>query len=221
MYGLPAAGKLTVARSMLDIVKSRAADGEEGGGGRDVRLFHNHLVVDALLALFEFGSEPFRRLREQWWLEAFAAARTAALERHRATGQRSTVLFTYCPESTVAPDFFERLAAVVEAAAPAGKGDESAAPDSGRCRLRFLRVRCERDVALSRVDSASRRGTGKATDAALMRSLIEAGSIFDPEDGLLPRAEQRSKCPVVVVDTTETPAAEAAAQAVTALGLAR
>lgn len=54
LYGPPAAGKLTIARELA------AATG--------FRVFHNHVTVDALLSVFEFGSPPFIELRERIWL---------------------------------------------------------------------------------------------------------------------------------------------------------
>lgn len=92
IYGPAASGKLTVARELA----------ERTG----FALFHNHLVVDALLAVFPFGSEPFVRLRERFWLDVFADA--AAADR--------SLIFTFAPEGTVAPDFPARVRALVEAA---------------------------------------------------------------------------------------------------------
>jgi hypothetical protein len=45
IFGQVALGKLTVARELA--------------ARTDVALFHNHLVVDAVSAVFPFGSEPF------------------------------------------------------------------------------------------------------------------------------------------------------------------
>lgn len=53
LYGPMAAGKLTVARELA------ARTG--------FALFHNHLLVDAVAAVFPFGSPSFVRLREQFW----------------------------------------------------------------------------------------------------------------------------------------------------------
>ena len=53
IYGPPAAGKLTIARKVA----------EKAG----LALFHNHLIVDAVGAVFPFGSEHFKRLREKFW----------------------------------------------------------------------------------------------------------------------------------------------------------
>ena len=69
MHGPVAAGKLTVARELSHLT--------------GFRLFHNHLTVDAVAAVFDFGSEPFILLREQIWLAIF---REAA---HRRSRQRS------------------------------------------------------------------------------------------------------------------------------------
>ena len=67
LHGPAAVGKLTVARALAHMT--------------GLRLFHNHLTVDALTAVFDFGTEPFILLREQLWLTIFreAAKRQALL----------------------------------------------------------------------------------------------------------------------------------------------
>ncbi len=60
IHGSPAVGKLTVARELAKLT--------------GFRLFHNHLTVDLVSSIFDFGSEPFVLLREQIWLAAFAEA---------------------------------------------------------------------------------------------------------------------------------------------------
>lgn len=57
IYGLPVMGKLTVAQELMAIT--------------GYKVFHNHLVVDTLLSVFEFGSPEFVELREQFWLSIF------------------------------------------------------------------------------------------------------------------------------------------------------
>ena len=90
IYGPAAAGKLTVGRELARLT--------------GLPLFHNHLVVDAVGAVFPFGSEPFVRLRERFWLEVFIEA---------ARSDRS-LIFTFAPEPSVALDFPDRVRAVVE-----------------------------------------------------------------------------------------------------------
>ena len=92
IYGAIAAGKLTVARELAALT--------------GLALFHNHLVVDAVAAVFPFGTANFTKLREQWWL---------AMMREAARAGRS-LIFTYAPEATVAVGFPERAREAVEAA---------------------------------------------------------------------------------------------------------
>src|SRR5262245_57197679 len=81
LHGPPAVGKLTVARELARLT--------------GFRLFHNHLTVDAVTAVFDFGTEPFITLREHIWLTVFAEA-----ARHDVS-----LVFTFTPERTVRPSF--------------------------------------------------------------------------------------------------------------------
>ena len=60
LFGLPGVGKLTIARGLAQL--------------RGYRVFHNHLVFDAVEALFPFGSPPFIELRDRLWLELLSRA---------------------------------------------------------------------------------------------------------------------------------------------------
>ena len=68
LHGTAASGKLTTARALEALV--------------GYPVFHNHLVVDLLSGIFQFGSEPFVRLREEFWLAVFTDAARAAVEAH-------------------------------------------------------------------------------------------------------------------------------------------
>lgn len=92
IYGPVASGKLTIAR----LVAERTG----------LPLFHNHLIVDAVAAVFPFGSEEFIRLRESFWIETISTAAKA--------GQ--SLIFTFAPEPTVADDFPDRVTQLIEAA---------------------------------------------------------------------------------------------------------
>jgi hypothetical protein len=100
-------------------------------------VFHNHLVVDALTTVFPFGSEPFVRLREQFWLQVFADAARAGLT------------FTFAPEATVPPGFPARARAAVES--PGGK-------------IRFVRLLVTDSEQERRVVNADRRQFHKLSD---------------------------------------------------------
>lgn len=86
IYGLPAVGKLTVARELA------AATG--------YKLFHNHLAVDLLLSVFDFGAPEFVELREQIWHSVFS---------HAARGNTPGLIFNFTPEATVRPSFVPDL----------------------------------------------------------------------------------------------------------------
>jgi chloramphenicol 3-O-phosphotransferase len=142
LHGPAAAGKLTVARAVA--------------GRTGFALFHNHLVVDAVAAVFPFGSPEFRRLRERFWLETFEAA---------AREGRSLV-FTFAPEATVSAGLPQDVVATVE--------------DNGG-RVRFVQLTCPADELARRVDNADRAAFGKLRDRDLFLRLSAVGAFDYPE----------------------------------------
>ncbi len=132
LHGPPAAGKLTIGR----IVAERTG----------FALFHNHLVVDAVAALFPFGSPEFVRLREHFWLEALSTA---------ARSDRSLV-FTFAPEASVAVDFPARAAELVDKA-----GGQTI----------FVALTVDPAEQERRIDHAERAAFGKLRSPDLLRTL--------------------------------------------------
>ncbi|MCY1006206.1 hypothetical protein OV079_11670 [Nannocystis pusilla] len=120
-----------------------------------IPLFHNHLAVDAALALFEFGSSGFCRLRAAIWSAAFAEAAAAG---------RSFV-FTFHPEASVDPALIESLTRSVRA-----HGGE----------VVFVELLCSPEAIVQRLDQPSRHRFGKLTDVALYRSIERAGGFAFP-----------------------------------------
>lgn len=92
IYGQPASGKLTIARALA----------ERTG----LPVFHNHLVVDMVGAVFPFGSPAFVRLRERFWLDVMI----------EAAKSDQSLIFTFAPEPTVTPDFTKNLRTQIETA---------------------------------------------------------------------------------------------------------
>jgi len=134
LYGAPASGKLTVARELAALT--------------GLALFHNHLVVDAVGSVFPFGSEPFVRLREEFWLTVFREAVEADL----------SLIFTFAPEGTVAPDFAERVNDTVEA--------------SGG-QVLFVRLTVPREEQERRIGNIDRGDFGKLRSLELLQRLRE------------------------------------------------
>ncbi|MCR9271217.1 MAG: AAA family ATPase [Hyphomonadaceae bacterium] len=131
IYGPPAAGKFTIARKVA----------EQTG----LALFHNHLIVDAVGAVFPFGSEHFRALREKFWFETFEAA----------VKDGKSLIFTFLPENTVSPDFVDRVCDLVEA----NGGD-----------ILFVRLDLSRDAQLARLGNSDRGKFGKLRDETILKA---------------------------------------------------
>jgi hypothetical protein len=142
IYGQVASGKLTIAREIA------ARTG--------LPLFHNHLVVDAVAAVFPFGSESFVRLRELFWLETFA----------EAAREDQSLLFTFAPEPTVDPDFPGRVREVV-----AGAGGE----------VTFVRLTVPADEQERRLTLPDRLAFGKLGSPEQLRLLREAFDACEAE----------------------------------------
>ena len=139
LHGPPAVGKLTVARALAEAT--------------GLALFHNHYVVDAVGAVFPFGSPAFRNLRERYWLQMFEAA----------ADEGRSLIFTFAPEGTVSPGFPQDAVAAV-----ASRGG----------RVRFIALTCPEVEQERRLDAASRAEFGKLKSVDLLRDL-KAGGAFD------------------------------------------
>jgi hypothetical protein len=90
IWGPAASGKLTIGRVLSQLT--------------GLPLFHNHLVVDALLEKFSFGEPEFVRLREAMWMATFETAAKAG----------RSLIFTFAPEPTVDQGFPRRVLELVE-----------------------------------------------------------------------------------------------------------
>ena len=140
-HGPAACGKLTIAK--------------EVAASTGLRLFHNHLTVDLVGSLFEFGSEGFVRLRESIWIESF----------QQAAQHGQSLTFTFHPEATVQKGFPERVVSTVEAL-----GGE----------VLFVELTCPDEEIENRVENASRGEYGKLRSLEDYRRLKAAGAFEYP-----------------------------------------
>ena len=146
LYGPAASGKLTIAKELATLT--------------GFALFHNHLVVDAVAAVFPFGSERFVKLREQFWLAMF----------HEAAEAGHSLIFTFAPEASVAPDFPDRARQAVEAA-----GGE----------IIFVRLTLSRDEQERRIGNPDRAAFGKLRSLDVLRELQDQ---FTASEAAMPPA---------------------------------
>jgi adenylate kinase len=142
LHGLPGVGKLTVARELAKLT--------------GFRIFHNHLAVDLVESVFEFGSLPFVELREKLWLDVFSQAVAAGM---------NGLVFTFAYDRTVQDSFVGNTRRIVESA-----GGE----------VFFVELRCSAEELERRIEHPSRQRFGKLSSVGRFRELKEAGAFVDP-----------------------------------------
>ena len=170
IHGPAAVGKLTIAQALAE--------------AKGLRVFHNHLAVDLSLSMFEFGSSGFKRLRERVWLAAF----------EEAVRERVSIVFTFCPDSTVSPAFIDRVEALAR---------------DNEIRLDFVALTCAEAELERRIELPSRSAFGKIGSRAAYRELRDAGA-FDFRE--MPR-------PTVTIDTDSSAVEESVATICRAIGI--
>jgi AAA domain len=142
IYGPAAVGKLTIGRELAKLT--------------GLRLFHNHLTVDAVMAVFDFGSESFIKLREQIWLSVFK----------EAAQHDVSLIFTFAPERTVRTSFIQDTLNAVE-------------PFGGE--VRFIELICPIDELERRIENPSRAEFHKLRSLESFRKIRQAGKHIYPK----------------------------------------
>ena len=61
LYGLPAVGKLTIAKELSHIT--------------GYKIFHNHISIDFALTFFKFGTSEFVKIRNELWIKGLKIAK--------------------------------------------------------------------------------------------------------------------------------------------------
>ena len=140
VYGPPAVGKLTVASEL----QRRTG----------LRLFHNHLTVDALTSVFDFGSEAFTEVIHRVRLDVF---KTAA---------RNGIGLIFTNNSVWAVDDgrsrFATFAQTVHRQVEAAGGQ-----------VLFVQLAAPLSVLEARVGEPSRRTHGKLLDPVRLRTIVQ------------------------------------------------
>ena len=138
LCGLPGVGKLTVANEFARVY--------------GYRVFHNHLVFDAVEALFAFGSPAFIELRERLWVELLC----------RAVQERvGNIIFTIARDRSIDASFLVRLSQALSQLGAAA-----------RC----VQLICSDEELERRVASAERAHFGKVHSVERFRELRAAGA---------------------------------------------
>jgi hypothetical protein len=141
LYGAPAVGKLTVANE----IAKRA----------DFKVFHNHLSIDCITPVFEFGSPSFYKLIELIRVETVAEA--------ARVGQN--LVYTFCFAKNLDEPHVEKIANAVEA----GGGE-----------VCFVLLTADKNALEQRILSESRKQYGKAKSVKMMKYFLETYDLFSP-----------------------------------------
>lgn len=145
IYGPPAAGKLTVASSLA------ASTG--------FRLFHNHLTVDCVGAVFDFGTAPFVRLVDKIRIDLIEEA-----AREKIDG----LIFTFVYANPQDNRFIDRITSAVER-----HGGE----------VCFVQLYCDARRLEERVVAESRRKFGKIGTVETLKEVMGRYELFSAVPG--------------------------------------
>lgn len=142
IYGSPSVGKLTVAKELASKT--------------GYKLFHNHLTVDLVRSLFEYGSEQAVRLSSKFRLEMFAEAAKAKLP---------GVIFTYVYAKDLDDEPVKEIVDTVERAGG---------------NILFVLLKTEKSELLKRVKGESRRVYTKIHNPEELEELLEKYDMASP-----------------------------------------
>jgi broad-specificity NMP kinase len=141
IYGAPAVGKLTVAQEIA----------RQTG----FKIFHNHLSIDAVEPVFEFGTPPFWRLIDLIRVETIAEA-----ARHDVN-----LIHTFCYAKDHDDKYVAKITNLVES-----NGGE----------VCFVLLICDRSEVEKRVLAESRKKFGKANNLKILNEIFDKYDLSSP-----------------------------------------
>ncbi|MBI1742067.1 AAA family ATPase [Candidatus Acetothermia bacterium] len=142
LYGPPAAGKLTVAQELAKLT--------------GYKVFHNHLTIDLVGSIFEWGTRIFWQLVGKYRLELIEAA-----ARERIPG----LIFTFVYAKTSDDRFIKKIIRRVET-----HGGE----------VLFVQLCCRSTVLFRRLKKPSRNKFGKLTKITTLKAVMKQYELFAP-----------------------------------------
>lgn len=138
IYGPPASGKLTVAIELAKLT--------------GFKLFHNHVSIQFVQSIFEFGTGPFWRLINKYRLEMIVEATKAGID----------TIFTFVYSKGGDDKFVKRVVQKVRT-------------HGGQ--VYFVRLHCERGELVRRVKAGQRRKMGKVATKKILNDLFQKYSL--------------------------------------------
>lgn len=141
IYGSPAVGKLTVASEIAKLT--------------DFKVFHNHLSIDCVKPIFEFGTESFRKLIEIIRRETIA----------EAAKQNVNLIYTFCYAKEIDDYHVTEIIKIVEE-----NGGE----------VCFVLLKAEKDELQKRVSQDSRKKLEKIKTVTMLQYYFDTYELFTP-----------------------------------------
>lgn len=141
IYGAPAVGKLTVSN---EIAKHT-----------NFKVFHNHLSIECIEPIFEFGTDSFWKLLDKIRVETIKEAARV----------KQNLIYTFCYAKGEDDAHIRKITKAVEAV-----GGE----------ICFVLLVCEKAEMEKRVLEESRRKYSKANNLELLHEILEKYDLFSP-----------------------------------------
>ena len=141
IYGPPAVGKLTVSRALAELT--------------GFKVFHNHLSIDAIVPIFEFGSKPFFRLVEMIRVETVA----------EAARENVDLIYTFCYAKGLDEMHAEKV--------------EKAVREHG-AEVHFVLLTCSTEELFRRVVKEDRKAFGKVSTVDMIEKFLEMYDLRSP-----------------------------------------
>jgi broad-specificity NMP kinase len=141
IYGAPAVGKLTVAQELAKLT--------------GFKVFHNHLSIDAIEPIFDFGTKPFARLIDLIRVETIA----------EAARENVDLIHTFCYAKGYDDKYVDKITETVEA-----NGGE----------VCFVLLTCRRSEVEKRVLEESRKKYGKANNLNILNEIFDKYDFSTP-----------------------------------------
>ena len=138
IYGLPASGKLTVATELAKLT--------------GFKLFHNHVSIQFVQSIFEFGTKTFWRLTGRYRLEMLEEAAKVGID----------TIFTFVYSKSEDDEFVKEIVQRVR---------------SHGGHVRFVRLYCEREELVRRVKASQRKRMGKVSSEETLSDLFQKYSL--------------------------------------------
>lgn len=139
IYGPPATGKLTVAKELSKIT--------------GYKIFHNHLTVDLLTSILEFGKGDFFKLSNKIRLDVFKSA----------AKNNINLIFTFCFAKDEDEHYVNRTVKAIK---------------KYKGKACFVRLYCDEKLLFKRVKSASRENFDKLKSKKLLKKFLAEHDLF-------------------------------------------